>query len=313
MKRFGETTALDDVSFEVPRGTVCGLLGPNGAGKTTAVRILAGLLDPRRRPRGRGGLRRGHASRSRCGACSAWPRSRRRSTSILTGRENLVMIGQLHHLGRKVARARAASCSSSSRSPTRPIGSRRRTRAACVAGSTWRRRWSPGPTVLFLDEPTTGLDPRARLELWDVLDVLVARGRHDPAHDAVPGGGRPPRRRHRRDRPRAGDRPRRRARAEARRSAAPSCSRRSSPTTTSTPRGARGAHRRRRARDRSRARVGDRARPTAARRAIVALADALADDGIEVEDLGLRQPTLDDVFLTLTGAHIEADAAEAKR
>ena len=136
--------------------------------------------------------------------------------SLLTGRENLVMIGELAPPGRRVARRRApTSCWSSSTladaggrlAKTYSGGMRRRLDLAATLVAR--------PEILFLDEPTTGLDPRARIELWDVLESLVRRGRDDPADHPVPRGGRPPRRRHRRRRPRPGDRARRLPRAEA--------------------------------------------------------------------------------------------------
>jgi ABC-2 type transport system ATP-binding protein len=126
---------------------------------------------------------------------------------VLTGFENLDMIGRLYRLGRRRPAAAPASCSSASTSPTpadRPVktysgGMRRR---LDLAGALVAE-----PPVLFLDEPTTGLDPRSRIDLWEVIRELVGHGHHPAADHPVPGGGRPARRRDRRHRPRPRDRP----------------------------------------------------------------------------------------------------------
>ena len=148
------------------------MLGPNGAGKTTTVRILTTLLDP---DAGRGEV---------AGLDVVRDAERLRTIGLagqnaavdenLTGRENLEMVGRLYHLGstRPGARRRDARAV---RLATRPTAPSRRTRAGCAAGSTWARAWWP-PAVLFLDEPTTGLDPRAGSDLWDVIGELVAEG-----------------------------------------------------------------------------------------------------------------------------------------
>src|SRR6476646_3904579 len=106
VKRFGEKTALDGVSFDVPRGTVCGLLGPNGAGKTTAVRILTTLSEADAGSASVAGIdvRRDPNAVRRVLGLAAQDAT---VDSLLTGRENLAMIGELHHLGRRLARARA--------------------------------------------------------------------------------------------------------------------------------------------------------------------------------------------------------------
>src|SRR4051795_7111642 len=174
-KSYGDKLALDGFDLQVPRGAVCGLLGPNGAGKTTAVRLLTTLTAP---DAGTATVA-GHD-------VLADPVAVRRSIGLaaqdatvdglLTGRENLVMIGELHHLGRRHAKARAgelleqfALTDAADRVAKGYSGGMRR-RLDLAATLVAR------PGILFLDEPTTGLDPRARNELWAVLDRLVADG-----------------------------------------------------------------------------------------------------------------------------------------
>jgi ABC-2 type transport system ATP-binding protein len=174
-KRFGQVEALRDVSFEVARGTVLGLLGPNGAGKTTTVRILTTLVRPDRGRATIEGLdvvREAAAVRELIGLAG-------QSTAIqdeLTGRENLEIVGRLAHLGRRRARARAEELlvrfgladAADRRAKTYSGGMQRRLDLAASLVSE--------PAVLFLDEPTTGLDPRSRLDLWGVIRELVAGG-----------------------------------------------------------------------------------------------------------------------------------------
>jgi ABC-2 type transport system ATP-binding protein len=174
-KRFGDTWVLRDVDLDVPAGSVLGLLGPNGAGKTTTVKILTTLLRPSAgtatvagadvltdaaRVRERIGLAGQHAT----------------VDELLTGRANLEMVARLNHLGRRTARARAGELLDRF--------------ALTEAGDRLVRTYSGGmrrrldlaaslvasPPVLFLDEPTTGLDPRSRNELWALLRELVADG-----------------------------------------------------------------------------------------------------------------------------------------
>jgi ABC-2 type transport system ATP-binding protein len=174
-KSFGSVRALDGLDLNVPQGSVCALLGPNGAGKTTAVRILATLARPDagtasvaghdvvrepRRVRELIGLAGQHAA----------------VDDDLTGRENLFILGLMHHLGRPGAHRRAAEL-------LEEFG---------LAGAADRlvKTWSGGmrrrldvvaslivsPLVLFLDEPTTGLDPRSRAEIWAAIRALAAGG-----------------------------------------------------------------------------------------------------------------------------------------
>ena len=171
----GKVTALDGVDFEVAEGTVLGLLGPNGAGKTTAVRILATLLKP-------------DSGRALVAGIdvATHPDDVRRAMGLsgqyaavdeyLTGFENLDMVGRLYHLGRRRSAERARELLARfdlEDAADRPVktysgGMRRR---LDLAGAL-----VADPKVLFLDEPTTGLDPRSRIGMWDVIAELVAAG-----------------------------------------------------------------------------------------------------------------------------------------
>jgi ABC-2 type transport system ATP-binding protein len=171
---FGSTQALDGVSFAVPRGTVLGLLGPNGAGKTTAVRVLTTLLRPdsgRAEVAGVDVLADPARVRRRIGLAGQYAAV----DENLTGRENLRLFGTLYRLeDRAAARAdelleRFDLVEAADRvAKTYSGGMRRR---LDLAASLVNR-----PQVLFLDEPTTGLDPRSRLALWDVIEDLVDGG-----------------------------------------------------------------------------------------------------------------------------------------
>jgi ABC-2 type transport system ATP-binding protein len=174
-KSFGKVKALDGLDLNVPRGSVCALLGPNGAGKTTAVRILATLARPDagtarvaghdlvsepRRVRELIGLAGQHAA----------------VDDDLTGRENLFILGLMHHLGRRGARTRADELleqfgladAADRLVQTWSGGMRRRLDVVASLIVT--------PLVLFLDEPTTGLDPRSRAEIWNAIRTLAANG-----------------------------------------------------------------------------------------------------------------------------------------
>jgi ABC-2 type transport system ATP-binding protein len=175
VKSFGEVRALRGVDLSVPRGTVLGVLGPNGAGKTTAVRILTTLLIPdegRALVEGRDVVREPAAVRRLIGLAG-------QSAAIqeeLTGRENLELIGRLYHLSKADSKARASELleqfdlteAAGRQAKTYSGGMQRRLDlAASLVGD---------PAVLFLDEPTTGLDPRSRLGMWEIIRSLVARG-----------------------------------------------------------------------------------------------------------------------------------------
>jgi oleandomycin transport system ATP-binding protein len=175
VKRFGSTIALDGVDLDVPAGSVVGLLGPNGAGKTTAVRILATLLRPDEGRATVGGydvVADAHRVRQQIGLTGQYASV----DGSLTGRENLVLIGRLLGLSRRQARARARDLlaefdladAKDRAAGTYSGGMRRR---LDIASSLVGR-----PPILFLDEPTTGLDPRARTSLWGRIRELVADG-----------------------------------------------------------------------------------------------------------------------------------------
>jgi oleandomycin transport system ATP-binding protein len=175
VKKYGSTTALDGVDLSVPTGTVLGVLGPNGAGKTTAVRILGTLLRPDA----------GHATVGGFDVVKQAPRVREiigltgQYASVdedMSGRRNLVMIGRLLGLPRTQAKARAGelldrfelSDAGDRIAKTYSGGMRRRLDlAASLVGN---------PSILYLDEPTTGLDPHARNGVWDTIRNLVLDG-----------------------------------------------------------------------------------------------------------------------------------------
>ncbi|MGH3975390.1 MAG: ATP-binding cassette domain-containing protein [Pseudonocardiaceae bacterium] len=175
VKRFGETTALAGVDLAVRTGTVLGLLGPNGAGKTTAVRVLATLLRPDAGHATVGGydvVRNAHQVRQLIGLTGQYAAV----DEALTGTENLQLIGRLLGMPRQHAKQRARELlarfgltdAAGRAAKTYSGGMRRRLDlAASLVGR---------PQLLYLDEPTTGLDPRSRLDLWDLVRSLVADG-----------------------------------------------------------------------------------------------------------------------------------------
>ena len=174
-KRFGDVVALDGVDFAVPTGTVLGLLGPNGAGKTTAVRVLTTILAPDAGVASVLGIdvtRDPQGVRERIGLAGQYAAV----DENLTGFENLDMVGRLYHLPRGQPGTRARELLSSfdlSDAADRLVrtysgGMRRRLDLAAALVAR--------PPVLFLDEPTTGLDIRSRIELWDAIEALVSGG-----------------------------------------------------------------------------------------------------------------------------------------
>ncbi|MFB7475025.1 ATP-binding cassette domain-containing protein [Kitasatospora sp. NPDC056184] len=174
-KRFGTTRALRGLDLTVPAGTVCGLLGPNGAGKTTAVRVLATLVAPDRgtaRVAGHDVVRAPDAVRRSIGLAG----QHAAVDEGLTGRDNLHLLGRLHHLGARGARARAGELldrfglAEAADRLVRTYSGGMRRRLDLVASLV------TAPPVLFLDEPTTGLDPRSRQQIWDVVRELAAAG-----------------------------------------------------------------------------------------------------------------------------------------
>ncbi|TDD96707.1 ATP-binding cassette domain-containing protein [Actinomadura rubrisoli] len=316
VKKYGKVTALDGMELSVPRGTVLALLGPNGAGKTTTVRVLTTLLRP-------------DAGRAVVAGCDVVREAARLRSHIgvsgqyaavdehLTGAENLEMVGRLYHLGARRSKKRARELLERfdlTEAGDRPVkgysgGMRRRIdlAAALVAD----------PPVLFLDEPSTGLDPRARSQLWDVISGLVKGGttlllttqymeEADRLADqiVVVDQGR------------------------------------------AIARGTADELKERIGGNRIELSVADRGQLAKAREALAWLAvgaietDAeglqvtvpvtdgpeslrlalgrLAEQGVTVRDAGLRRPTLDDVYLTLTGhrapgaQHADANAAQAQ-
>jgi ABC-2 type transport system ATP-binding protein len=174
-KRYGAKDALAGIDLSVPEGTVCGLLGPNGAGKTTAVRILTTLLRPDS----------GHAEVAGLDVVRDAARLRfmvglagqhAAVDELLTGRRNLEMFGRLYHLPKATARRRADELlerfdlGDAANRPVKTYSGGMRRRLDVAASLI------VSPPVLFMDEPTTGLDPRSRLGLWELLRDLVGEG-----------------------------------------------------------------------------------------------------------------------------------------
>ncbi|HEX3981872.1 MAG TPA: ATP-binding cassette domain-containing protein, partial [Acidimicrobiales bacterium] len=170
-----EVHALDGVSFGVEEGTVFGLLGPNGSGKTTAVRILTTILKPdsgQARVLGHDVAKKAGLVRSLIGLAGQYAAV----DENLTGRENLQMVGKLNHLetpfvaGRVVELLDQFNLADAGDRPLKTYSGGMRRRLDLAAALVAR------PTVLFLDEPTTGLDPQSRNDLWEVIEQLVAGG-----------------------------------------------------------------------------------------------------------------------------------------
>ncbi len=173
--RFGDLTALDRVDLDVKRGTIYGLLGPNGAGKTTLIRVLATLLKPDEGSATVAGfdvVEQAPATRTRIGLAGQFAAI----DEYQTGRENVEMIGRLYRLSAKQSRARTADILERiglTDAAERQVGTysggmrRRLDLAASLVGR---------PEVMFLDEPTTGIDPRSRLGVWELVNDLVEAG-----------------------------------------------------------------------------------------------------------------------------------------
>jgi ABC-2 type transport system ATP-binding protein len=174
-KSYGSVRALCDVSFAARTGSVLGLLGPNGAGKTTAVRILTTLLKADAGSARVAGLdveQDAAELRSKIGLAGQYAAV----DENLSGFENLEMVGELYHMGRKAARARANELldrfelTDAAKRPVKTYSGGMQRRLDLAAALVFR------PPVLFLDEPTTGLDPRSRLGLWETIEARVAAG-----------------------------------------------------------------------------------------------------------------------------------------
>lgn len=310
VKQYGETTALAGVDITVPAGSVTAILGPNGAGKTTAVRILTTLTA----------ATEGTAVVAGFDVADDPTEVRRRIglaaqdatvDPLLTGRENLIMNGELHQLSRKDARVRAGElleqfdlADAGDRVVSGYSGGMRRRLdlAATLVGH---------PDVLFLDEPTTGLDPRARNDLWSVLETLVGDGttillttqyleEADRLADdiVVIDHGRVIARGDARSLKRqvGGDNLGVTIKDEARLDEVAAILGRVTGCDPVIDRPARTIT----------------APTTAGVGGLAKVANALAADELGIEDLSLRQPTLDEVFLSLTGTPIESDERTAE-
>jgi ABC-2 type transport system ATP-binding protein len=304
VKRYGDVVALDGLGLTVPEGSVYALVGPNGAGKTTTVRILTTLLKPdagRATVAGLDVVRDARRLRSHIGVSGQYAAV----DEHLSGAENLELVGRLYHLGGRRSGQRARELLERfdlTAAGDRPVkgysgGMRRR---LDLAGAL-----IADPPVLFLDEPTTGLDPRARLGLWDVIAELVAAGSTLLLTTQYMEE----------------------AERLADRIAVVDRGRMIAVGTADDLKDRVGG-------DRIELAVGDAADVEAARRLLAPLATAeiqvdvgarritvpvtrgaaalaetltrLAVDGVTVRDIGLRRPTLDDVFLALTGRDVEA-------
>jgi ABC-2 type transport system ATP-binding protein len=175
VKRYGKVVALDGLDLAVPKGAVLGLLGPNGAGKTTAVRILTTLLDADEGLAEVAGLdvrAEPHKVRERIGLSG----QNAAVDEYLTGFENLDMVGRLYHLGRRESRDRARELleqfelDEAADRPAKTYSGGMRRRLDLAAALVAK------PDVLFLDEPTTGLDPRSRAQMWERIEELARGG-----------------------------------------------------------------------------------------------------------------------------------------
>ncbi|MBZ9639044.1 ATP-binding cassette domain-containing protein [Streptomyces sp. PSKA30] len=308
VKTFGDVRALDGVDLDVPEGTVLGLLGPNGAGKTTAVRCLTTLLRPDRGRAVVAGI-----------DVLAHPDQVRRSIGLsgqfaavdeyLTGRENLQMVGQLYQMTAKAAKARAGelldqfNLADAADRPAKTYSGGMRRRLDLAAALV------VSPPVMFMDEPTTGLDPRNRQQLWEVIKQLVSGGTtlllttqyleeaDHLAHDiAVVDHGRVIAR---------GTSDQLKARTGGERVEVVVHEREHMATAAGVLRGF----------GKGDTTVEEHTRKltvpvTGGAKLLAEVIRELDTRGIEIDDIGLRRPTLDDVFLSLTGHVAEAGDEE---
>ncbi|MDG5803368.1 ATP-binding cassette domain-containing protein [Streptomyces ossamyceticus] len=318
VKTFGDVRALDGVDLDVPEGTVLGLLGPNGAGKTTTVRCLTTLLRPDRGTATVAGidvLKHPDAVRRSVGLSGQFAAV----DEYLTGRENLQMVGQLYQMRAKAAKARASELleqfhladAADRTAKTYSGGMRRRLDLAAALVVS--------PPVMFMDEPTTGLDPRNRQQLWDVIKQLVSGGTtlllttqyleeaDHLAHDiAVVDHGRVIAR---------GTSDQLKARTGGERVEVVVHDREHIPTAVEVLNGF----------GKGETTVEQHTRRltvpvTGGAKLLAEVIRELDTRGIEIDDIGLRRPTLDDVFLSLTGhtaevkdeAETNGEAADAK-
>jgi ABC-2 type transport system ATP-binding protein len=301
VKSFGEVRALDGVDLEAAEGTVLGVLGPNGAGKTTAVRVMTTLLQPDEgevRVAGLDVVSQATELRHQIGLAGQYAAI----DENLTGLENLVMVGRLYGKSRAAATARGGELldrfdlAEAARRPAKTYSGGMRRRLDLAAALVAK------PPVLFLDEPTTGLDPRSRLELWGTIEELVEEGTtvllttqyldeadrlaHEIAvidRGRVIATGTPDRLKDQV----GGERLEVRLADAAQ---APAAVAALAPMTDEEPKVHEDA-----------VRLSVRGRSGT----IVEAVRRLDDAGVGVDDLGLRRPTLDDVFLSLTGRAAE--------
>jgi ABC-2 type transport system ATP-binding protein len=310
VKTFGDVRALDGVDFDVPEGTVLGLLGPNGAGKTTAVRVLTTLLQPdggRAVVAGLDVVEHPHEVRRAIGLSGQFAAV----DEYLTGHENLQMVGRLYQMTARDAKARANELlerfnladAANRIAKTYSGGMRRRLDLAAALVVS--------PPVMFMDEPTTGLDPRNRQALWEVIEELVAGGTtlllttqyleeaDRLAHDiCVIDHGRAIAR---------GTSDQLKAQTGGERVEVVVHDPGHLTTTTEILRGFGKAE--------TSVEIHTRKVTVPVAGGAKLLAEVIREldsRGIEIDDIGLRRPTLDDVFMSLTGHAAEAAAGEAE-